>query len=97
MKIPNKKMFTLCCIVLGYLGAAMYYSYLIGVNFQAINVDVRYVCPACPNIDSIGSPLAKFIGRTLTLGSINATLFLIVGWLIYGPVMLIRLMVKKES
>jgi len=72
---------TLVLLALGYAGAATFYSYLLGLS-----IDVQYVCPVCPNIDSFGSPLSKFIWRTITLGTLNAVLFATVAWTLIGIV-----------
>jgi hypothetical protein len=70
---------TLSFIALAYTGAAVSYAYLIGLN-----VDFPYLCPVCPDIFSVGPPLGKFIGRTITLGTVNAALFSAVGWSLIG-------------
>lgn len=68
-------------IVFGYAGAAVFYSDLIGVN-----VDFPFLCPVCPEILSLGSPLAKFIGRTIVFGSLDAILVAAGGWAVIGAV-----------
>jgi hypothetical protein len=60
-------------IFLDYLGAANFYSYLIGLNAPQL-----LPCLICPNIDSLGDPLSKFFWRVTLLGSFNL-LFLVVG------------------
>jgi len=70
---------TLALVALGYAGAAVSYSYLIGLN-----IDFPYLCPACPEILSLGSPTGKFIGRTIGLGTANAAVLTGVGWLLIG-------------
>jgi hypothetical protein len=70
---------TLVLLALGYAGAATSYSYLLGLS-----IDFPYVCPVCPNIDSFGSPLSKFIWRTITLGTLNAVLFAAFPWTLIG-------------
>jgi hypothetical protein len=62
---------------LGYLGAAVSYSYLMGINAQT-----PIVCPVCPNLTSLGPPLHKFVSFALVLGTLNAVFFLLVGWLV---------------
>lgn len=70
---------TLSFVALGYTGAAIFYAYLIGLN-----ADFPYLCPVCPDIFSLGSPLGNFIGRTVALGTVNAALFTAVGWSVIG-------------
>ncbi len=91
MKHP-KTAFTLVLIGLGYLGAAMFYWrwwprwYATEVYYQLASA----ACPVCPNIDSMGTDVQKFLGRTAFLGAINAMLFVAGGWLLLGVVRLIR-------
>jgi hypothetical protein len=75
MKLNKKIGFTLALAFLGYLGAAIFYSYLIGLNLQT-----QYACPVCPHIVGPDSPLSKFVRRVLGLGTLNAALFVFVGW-----------------
>ena len=76
--IPNRRAaITLALLALGYFGAAISYSYLLGSK-----IDFPYVCPECPNIDSVGSPLSKFIWRTISMGTLNAVLFVSIFWVI---------------
>ena len=76
--IPNHRAaITLVLLALGYFGAAIAYLYLLGSK-----IDFPYLCPVCPNIDSIGSPLSKFIWRTISLGTLNAMLFVGIFWVI---------------
>ena len=70
---------TLPILALGYAGAAASYSYLLGLS-----IDFPYLCPVCPKIDSFGSPLSKFIWRTLILGTLNALLFAAIMWTFIG-------------
>lgn len=79
MRLNNKAAFTLALAFLGYLGAAIFYSYLIGLNLQT-----QYACPVCPHILSLGSPLSKFGRRVLGLGTLNAALFVLLGWSFLG-------------
>jgi len=75
---PNHRAaITLALLPLGYFGAAISYSYLLGSK-----IDFPYLCPVCPNIDSIGSPLSKFIWRTISMGTLNAVLFVTIFWTI---------------
>jgi hypothetical protein len=67
---------TLIFLFSGYLGAANFYSYLIGLNTQT-----PILCPVCPHILSAGDPLPKFFWRVAILGTFNGLFFLIVGWL----------------
>ena len=65
---------TLGFALLGYLGAANFYSYLIGLDTAS-----QTLCPVCPNIDSSGDPLVKFFARTVIIGTLNAFLYVLVG------------------
>jgi hypothetical protein len=75
MILKHKVAIALALAAVGYIGAAVFYSYLLGLS-----ISFPYLCPACPNIDSFGSPLWKFVARTVSLGTINAVLFATVGW-----------------
>ena len=79
VKSNNKIAFTLLLAFLGYLGAAIFYSYLIGLNLQT-----QYACPLCPHIIGPGSRLSNFVRWVLGLGTLNAALFVFVGWLFFG-------------
>jgi hypothetical protein len=68
---------TLVFLFLGYLGAAISYSHLIGFN-----TTTPFLCPVCPNIDGLGDPIPKFIQRVAVPGTFNALLFMMVGWLL---------------
>jgi hypothetical protein len=46
---------TLMLMAVGYTGAAISYSYLMGSN-----LDFPYLCPLCPEIFPIGPPLGQF-------------------------------------
>jgi len=73
---------TLTLVALGYGGAAVSYSYLLGLN-----MDFPYLCPVCPDIFSLGSPTGKFIAWTIALGTLNAGLVTVVGWSLVGIVL----------
>jgi hypothetical protein len=76
--VPNHRAaITLSLLALGYIGAAISYTYLLGSE-----IDFPYLCPACPNIDSVGAPLSKFIWRTISMGTLNAVLFVCIFWMI---------------
>jgi hypothetical protein len=76
--IPNNRAaITLALLALGYFGAAIAYSYLLGSK-----IDFPYLCPVCPDIDSSGSPLSKLIWRTISMGTLNAALFVSIFWTI---------------
>jgi hypothetical protein len=87
MKPANKIAFSVAMTFLGYLGAAIFYSYLIGLNLQT-----QLACPLCPHILSFGSPLSKFVRRVLLGGTLNAAFFMVVGWLFLGAVRLVKRM-----
>jgi len=74
-----------CLFGLGYFGAAVFYSYLIGINAQT-----RIACPVCPCILSSGTPIHKFLSRVLVLGTLNGLLFVLVGWLVISSMSFIR-------
>ena len=61
------------------------YCYLIGLN-----IDFPYLCPVCPEILSLGSPIGKFIRRTIAIGTINAAVVAAVGWLLTGIVVALK-------
>ena len=64
-------------MTLGYTGAAVSYSYLLGLN-----LDFPFLCPVCLEIVSLGSPTEKFIGRTIAVGTVNAALITSAGWVL---------------
>jgi hypothetical protein len=68
-------LFTGFLSALGYIGAGLFYGYLLGFNTQT-----QLTCPVCPHITSAGDPLHKFVVRTLMLGTLNALLLTSVGW-----------------
>jgi hypothetical protein len=74
---------TLAFVFFGYLGAANFYFYLIGPS-----APLPLPCLACPNILSSGDALRKFIWRVAVGGTLNALIFLAVGWLL---VLLVRI------
>jgi hypothetical protein len=65
--------------VLGYIGAGLFYGYLLGFDTQT-----PLTCPVCPNITSSGTHLQKFLGRTIVLGTVNAIFFLFAAWILRG-------------
>jgi hypothetical protein len=75
VKINKNRCWTLFFVALGYFGAAVFYSYLVGINVQT-----QIACPVCPHIDSLGTHLHKFVSRVMTLGTLNALLFVLIGW-----------------
>src|SRR5262249_32655224 len=75
---------TLAFACLGYIGAASYYGFLVGLNTPQNNLE----CPVCLHIFQIGDPVQKFVRRTIGLGTVNALLFVLVGWI---PVLSLRL------
>ena len=68
-------MFTAVFAVLGYVGAGLFYGYLVGFSTQ-----MPLACPVCPHITDGGDPLHKFLARTLILGTLNALLLVSIGW-----------------
>jgi hypothetical protein len=77
LKLNKNQGWTLFLAGLGYCGAAVFYSQLVGTHAQA-----QIACPVCPNIDSLGSPVYEFVRRVLVLGTLNAFCFLLIGWLV---------------
>jgi hypothetical protein len=75
MKVQKNERWTLFFVGLGYLGAAVFYSYLVGIN-----ANIQVVCLVCPHITSSGPAIPKFVYRTLLLGTLNALFLLLVGW-----------------
>jgi len=76
-------------IGIGYLGAALRYSGLAGFDLPAWLRPVTHdvACPPCVNLTMIGPPpLVRFFGETVVFGTLNALLFSIVAWLIFGGV-----------
>ena len=61
----------LTLLALGYGTAALSYSYFLGrptVTFD--------LCLLCPHLDSIGTPLPKFVQRTFIFGTFNSLLLM---------------------
>ena len=85
MTRPRCVALSLGLALLGYVGAAVFYSYLIGLNWQT-----PLACLVCPHILSMGDPFHKFVRRVMILGTLNATLFLAIGWLFVGAARLGR-------
>ncbi len=81
--------FTGILAALGYIGAGLFYGYLLGFNTQA-----PFTCPVCPNILSSGDPLHKFLDRTLILGTLNALLVAGVEWCLWGLVVVTKKVIR---
>jgi hypothetical protein len=85
---------TLLFIGLGYLGAAVFYSYLVGINENR-----QIYCLVCPHIFSISPPAPPpttlFIQRTIAFGSLNAFFVLVVGWTIIFLVKATKWVIRK--
>jgi hypothetical protein len=92
VKLHKNKAWTLFFVSLGYLGAAVFYSYLIGIN-----ANIQILCLVCPHITSSGAPVSKFIYRTLFLGTLNALFLLLVGWLLISAVRFLRRTTSKPQ
>lgn len=82
-------LFTGVLAALGYIGAGLFYGYLIGLDTQT-----PFTCPVCAHILSSGDPVNKFIVRTVILGTLNALVLVTVGWCIRGLVMLAKKVVR---
>lgn len=76
MRLNKTQAWTIFLIGLGYFGAAVFYSHLVGINAQT-----QIACPVCPHILSLGNPLHKFVRRVLVVGTLNAVFFVLLGWL----------------
>jgi len=87
VRLSNNQAWTLFFVGLGYLGAAIFYSYLIGIDAQT-----QIACPVCPHILRFASipPIHQFVSRVLVLGTVNALFFLLIGWLLISLVRFIR-------
>ena len=70
---------------LGYLGAGLFYGYLVGLDTQT-----SLTCPVCPHITSSGTPSQKFLVRTIVLGTLNALFFLCLAWIPLGLISVAR-------
>ena len=77
--------FTAVLAALGYIGAGLFYGYLLGLNTQT-----SLACLVCPHIDGAGDPLTKFMMRTFILGTLNALLVVSVGWFFRGLVLVAK-------
>lgn len=77
--------FTFVLAALGYIGAGLFYGYLLGFDTQT-----PLTCAACPQILSVGDPLRKFLALTLVLGWLNALLLVSVGWCLLGLAMVAK-------
>ncbi len=89
MKLNKNQRWTLFFAGLGYLGAAIFYSYLVGIN-----ANIQIFCLACPHITSSGSPVPRFIYRSLVFGTLNALFLLLVWW---STILLVRFVKGTSS
>jgi hypothetical protein len=80
---------TIIFLALGYVGAAVYYGYLLGFDSQT-----QLTCPLCPHILGRGAPLKKFILYTFISGTVNAICAIALGWLLVG---LVRFAKRKRK
>jgi len=78
------------CVILGFVGAAIFYSPYVGLNLQT-----RIACPVCPSVLSFGDPLTKFFRYTLAGGILNAVLFLLLGFIVAAGANDIRRFLSK--
>jgi hypothetical protein len=90
--VTKNDRWTLLFIAMGYLGAATFYSYLIGIN-----VNRQIFCLTCPHIDSVAPPVPQFFQRTLTFGTLNAFFLLVVGWMVILLVRLTKRLFAKRN
>jgi hypothetical protein len=64
--------------ILGFLGAAAFYSPYIGINAQA-----QFECPVCVHAATVrGTPGELFLRFTFFTGVVNAALFVVIGSLV---------------
>jgi hypothetical protein len=78
MKYSRTLGWTLLFIFLGYFGAAIFYAYLV----SGIDAQTLLACPVCGCVITIGqSNLQRFAHLVLGFGTINALLFVAIGWL----------------
>jgi hypothetical protein len=89
MKLNKDQLWTLFLVGSGYLGAAIFYSYLVGIN-----ANIQIFCLTCPHITSSGPRVPKFIYRSLFFGTLNAFLLLLVGW---TTILLVRFIRRTNS
>jgi hypothetical protein len=92
--VTRNDRWTLLFIALGYLGAATFYSYIIGINANR-----QIFCLVCPHIFSPASPpVPLFFQRTLVIGTLKAAFLLVVGWTIIFLVRRTkRIFIKRRS
>jgi hypothetical protein len=90
--VTKSDRWTLLFIALGYLGAATFYSYLIGINANS-----QLFCLVCPHIFSVAPPVSQFFQRTLVIGTLNALLLLVVGWTVIFLVRLTKRLFAKRN
>lgn len=88
MRLNKNYLWTAVFVGLGYFGAAVFYSYLIGID-----ANIQALCLVCPHITSSGLLLPKFLYRTLVLGTLNALFVLLVGW----SVILLTRFIKRTN
>jgi hypothetical protein len=69
---------TVALMFFGYIGAASYYGDLVGLN----SPQNSWECPVCLHITQFGDPVEKFVRRVIGVGTLNALLFVLVGWLL---------------
>jgi hypothetical protein len=84
--------FTTVLSAMGYIGAALFYGYLLGFNTQT-----PLTCPVCPNITSVGEPLEKFVVRTLFFGTFNAFVLVSIGWCVRGLITVAKKSIRSKA
>jgi hypothetical protein len=74
---------TAILVLMGYVGAAYFHDYLLGLH-PALNLyQFRFICPPCGCMLTVGgSPVGEFIRRMFGFGTVNAIVFVAVGWLL---------------
>ena len=85
------KLIGLISVLLGFLGAGLFYSHYIGFDLQS-----RYVCPLCPDVDGLNvHPALNFARLTGAIGVLNALFYFVVGSVVWVMVKGARQLVHK--
>ena len=74
----GKRKSLIALAVIGYTGAALFYSHLTDAPA------VQFLCLVCPHIDGIGNPYLKFAQRVLVLGTLNAGVLVFLGLVLFA-------------
>jgi hypothetical protein len=74
---------------IGYLGACLYYGYLIGLDSQT-----QLACPICPYLIGGWTPIKKFIVWSLVFGGLNSITLITASWLLSKVFVIVRRMIN---